>query len=176
MHGSSHSLGCIFHKILPYGRGNEFLATLIANITNSRRAQKAIFSQVAKPSDCDSVRSLAIKKNLIHVRHSIHLDPDGRVFSNNPVWNACSRGQQLSLRLLRSNRDQFEHRQGSIRVVRPWSCRDYHRGEGNHWIYRDAGMDLVLLLGHHGKFVGFAEPLPDGVAISIRRTAKPKNL
>lgn len=83
----------------------------------------------------------------------IPIDARGIPLSSNPVWNACVRRQGLSFDLIQSNTDRFEHRRGKVRITRPLSCRDYHRGSVAFWKYPDQP-DLELLLDRRGKFLG----------------------
>ncbi len=89
--------------------------------------------------------------------------------SSNPVWNACVRNQELSFDLIQSNVDRFVHRQGSHRKELPWTCRDYHRGRLDDWIYRTNGYDLHILLSRKGEFLGIQDELPDGISLTITR-------
>ncbi len=71
------------------------------------------------------------------------IDADGYPISSNPVWNACIRGQGLSMALILSNPDHVEDRYGA---GRPLTCRDYHIGDVNVWTHPDhKGMEFTWI-------------------------------
>ncbi len=61
------------------------------------------------------------------------VDADGYPISTNPVWNACIRGTDLTLDLIKSNPDRVEHRTDN----RALTCRDYHKGDKDIWSHPD---------------------------------------
>lgn len=146
---------CSLRRSIPNGRGGGFLSTL-AQVTSSmldrdlHSADRFMIALTA-PLDCLQTPVPSFSRESPNIVF-LPVDAYGFPHSSNPVWNACVRGQGLSIDLIRSNHDTFLHRQGRIRLQIPWTCRDYHRGSLNIWLYPDVPGSQVLL-DSRGRFV-----------------------
>lgn len=132
------SLLCSLRRSLPSNRGAGFLQTLSVRLVplfHSARSTDILIA-LTRHDTCTSERQQIVSQP---VRFSLHIQFDSakRVVSRNPVWNACIRSENLSVDLIRSNTDVFIHRQGRIVQKIPYTCRDYHRGPQNLWLYPD---------------------------------------
>jgi hypothetical protein len=153
------NLICSVRKIVLQERGSELkqiLAGEISSMTNQSQAEVAV--ALSASHYCDEPEPIV---QPIAERIPVFVNRDGTVHSNNPVWNACITGKDLSVELLKSNPDVFEHRQGRIRILRPYSCRDYHRGPLMVWKHPDF-LDLSVALDQKGRLKG---SLPRGYMV-----------
>ena len=129
---------CALRRSLPSDRGAGFLQTLSMHLVplfHSARSTDILIA-LTRHDTCTPERHQIVSQP---VRFSLHIQFDSakRVVSRNPVWNACIRSENLSVDLIRSNTDVFIHRQGRIVQKIPYTCRDYHRGPQNLWLYPD---------------------------------------
>jgi hypothetical protein len=164
--GQKH-LACSLAKILP-DRGGAFVHEVASHLTDhfGISDRTAITRILTEAHGCPRpVADVSSPMSRITV---IPLDAKGIPVSRNPVWNACVRGQGLSFDFIQSNTDRFEHRSGRLRVTRPWSCRDYHRGKLALWKYPDQP-HTELLLDRRGKFLGAVGSSPESTVFIAKK-------
>jgi cysteine-rich repeat protein len=95
---------------------------------------------------------------------SIRLDKLGRVATNNPVWNACIRGERIPLGIIKMNTDKVVFRNWS----RPKSCSDYQKSSDvSVWKMPD-GLELEVTLDSKGHLIG---ALPTGY-VAVKDSTK----
>jgi hypothetical protein len=140
---------CSVRKLLPEGRGAAFLqlaATEVARITRKPVKNSLIALTAKLPAQKPSVLPRPVLRPMT-------VDAKGRIVSGNPVWNACVHGLPLTAALMRTNPDVIVHRQRRVRVIRPMSCRDYHRGDIRVWMFAD-DPSIELVLDKKGRLLG----------------------
>lgn len=143
---------CSIQNLLPDNRGAGFFTTvtsLIAVITdqNVQEFRIALVTTDCSPPPIQEPKPMPLK--------TMFIDLSGRVISTNPVWNACTQGALLSAEFMKSNKDIIRIRQGSVRVERRLSCRDYHKGNIRVWKFAD-DQDVELYLDGRGRLLGDA--------------------
>lgn len=132
------SLLCSLRRSLPSNRGAGFLQILSMHLVpffHSARSSDILIA-LTRHDTCTLERQKLVSRPASFTLH-IQFDRTKRVVSHNPVWNACVRSENLSVDLIRTNTDVFTHRQGRITKNIPYTCRDYHRGQQNLWLYPD---------------------------------------
>lgn len=144
---------CSISKLLPENRGTGFLEIAVQRVSEiSHLPEEYLF--IALASDPCPKITLTIPRPPTK-RRSLEIDKNGSVVSSNPVWNACIRNAPMTGVFVRSNTDTFIHRQRSIIVKIPFSCRDYHRGQLKVWAYPD-DPSVHLVLDGRGRLLGDA--------------------
>lgn len=142
---------CSMQKAIPFDASPSFIEWLggtMAGLMNRDRSM--ILSALKDPAFCAPKQAAApVKKAKV----IIHLNTKGIVVSTNPVWNACVTGRNITLDLIRSNKDTYLHRQGSVMKKFAKTCRDYHRGDVSMWEHPDFP-DLRMKLDSKGRLVG----------------------
>lgn len=131
---------------------SEAVTTWLAALLSERLGRPSALIKQALENDhfCDSPFMIEAPH---HSPVAIHVNKDGVVLSDNPVWNACIAGGPISKDLIMSNRDTFEHRRGHVHRRIPYSCRDYHRGDRALWRHPDVP-DLKVMLDDRGRLIG----------------------
>lgn len=148
------NLICLLRNMMPARRGAGFHRVLADQVTVIIQADDSdgILQSLTSSQGCRKVLQPSASTTVTRRMISVPIDIHRKALSKNPVWNACTRSQGLSIDLIRANADVFEHRQGRHIIHRPWTCRDYHRGAANEWLYPDIP-HVRLLLDGHGVFI-----------------------
>lgn len=144
---------CALQRLLPQNRGGGFAYVVSQRLSTLLNLDTTSVSIALVRARCDIATPVTFS-NHSPPKH-LRIDSIGRVVSRNPVWNSCIRGTLLTPAQLRSNPDVFVHRQRSISVRIPYSCRDYHRGEVRSWIFPD-DPSIELVLDARGRLLGDA--------------------
>ncbi len=164
----SDAVLCSMRKIVPADRDEGLKAIVIADISlilkRPKRDVAAFLLGNSCPDEMMRLPKVSVTKMIMFV------DQKGAVLSSNPVWNACIRGLPLTASFMKRNPDTVEHRQRRIRVYRPLSCRDYHKGDVRAWRYpEDPSVELVL--DDRGRLLGDA---PQGYVLqTVRMRVEP---
>lgn len=129
---------CAFRRSLPLDRGAGFTEVLAHHLVSFFyfAHHEDILIALLRHDFCLSPAHRPVSAPVRTALH-VHFDIKKRVISKNPVWNACVRGENLSVDLIRMNADVFIHRQGRMIKKVPYTCRDYHPGPQNLWLYPD---------------------------------------
>ena len=150
-------LFCSLSRLLPEGRGAAFLTEVSTSLSLLLHMREQDIRISIIKAHCTPTK---VAQPVRFQLKPLRLDTQGRVLSSNPVWNACIRGESLSLSFLRSNLDVYIHRQRRVRVRIPLTCRDYHRGDVRVWRFpEDPSVELVL--DKKGRLLG--DPPPEYV-------------
>lgn len=160
---STQSVLCSVQRSLPFDRGGGFYETVAQNLVQlfPGESQEEVLISLLRHDRCASQSSLEVQHPRKRPKILIHFDDARRIVSSNPVWNACVRRDHLSHDLIQMNTDIFIHRQGSVLKKIPYTCRDYHRGSDNLWIYPDQP-GLQIYIDNSARFLGILPSSLDG--------------
>jgi len=151
---------CSISKLLPQNLGVSFLQSAAQKVSKISNLPEQYILIALTSDPCR--KNVSLSRNPPAKPKLLELDQKGSVVSSNPVWNACIRNTPMTGVFVRSNTDTFIHRQRSIIVKIPLSCRDYHRGQLKVWTYPD-DPSVHLVLDSRGRLLGDA---PIGYVLS----------
>lgn len=129
---------------------SSLLSKRIAEIISLHEREVAVLLRLPRQKNSNQSPRRVSSKALMKI---LRVNRKGVIISNNPVWNACIQNEQLTALFVKSNTDGVMHRQARKRVFRPYSCRDYHRGDLRIWRYPDDS-SIELVLDKRGRLLG----------------------
>ena len=145
---------CALQKLLPYERGPALRELLSLHVAPKIGMHPRDVSIALVRAQCPQAMK-RYSSRAVRLKH-LRVDRHGVVLTENPVWNACIRATPMSLSFLRSNTDTFLHRQRTVSVRIPYTCRDYHRGDPRVWTLPGGDLSSAVVLDSHGRLLGDA--------------------
>lgn len=144
---------CSIGRILSDDNGanvSSLLSKRIAEMTSLHEREVAVLLHLPRLKNSNQSPRRISSKTLMKI---LKINRKGVIVSSNPVWNACIQNEPLTASFIKSNTDGAMHRQARVRVFRPYSCRDYHRGDLRLWRYPD-DPSIELVLDKRGRLLG----------------------